>query len=280
VAGAQITEPPRLTEGERWSRELLDALRERRFTPGAWGAFLGDALARSRAVRAGRPDVVRQSRRWGAAGLAAAAPFGAGPVAWWAVWWALIDWHLGMLETPDGDPRPLRAHDALTLARLWAAPVARRHPEPWLVAAALATDVADGALARRHGPTRLGRDFDSTADTLFLDQVLHGAIERRGLDPALLRLERARLATGAAIVLRSYFVRSAAPPAVGHREPAAVLAGAGLVLAAAGRPRPAERLLGAAIGYRALIRARALPPGRPSGGPGRRPCRGSRPSAR
>jgi hypothetical protein len=42
-----------------------------------------------------------------------------------------------------------------------------------------------------------------------------------------------------------------------HRRLAAVLAGAGTVLAAAGRPRPAERLLGAAIGYRSLIRLRA-----------------------
>jgi phosphatidylglycerophosphate synthase len=265
VAGAQITEPPRLTEGERWSRELLDALRERRFTPGAWGAFLGDALARSRAVRAGRPDVVRQSRRCGAAGLAAAAPFGAGPVAWCAVWWALIDWHLGMLETPDGDPRPLRAHDALTLARLWAAPVARRHPEPWLGAAALATDVADGALARRHGPTRLGRDFDSTADTLFLDQALRGAIEQRGLDPRLLTLERARLAIGAAVVCTAYFGRSEPPPPMGLRELAAALAGAGAVLAAAGRPRAAGPLLGAAIGYRALIRIRAPAASAPAG---------------
>jgi hypothetical protein len=256
VARAQVGDPPP-TEGERWSRELLDALRERRFTAAAWRDFMGDALGRSRAIRARRPDVVRQSRRWGAAGLAAAAPFGARATAWWALWWALIDWHLGMIETADGEPRPLRAHDALTLARLWAAPVARRHPEPWIVAAALASDVADGALARRAGPTRLGRDLDSAADTLFLDQLLRGAIERRGLDPSLLRLERARLALGAAVVLAAYFGRSAAPTPVGHRELAAALAGAGALAAAADRPAAAERLLGAAIGYRALIRVRA-----------------------
>jgi phosphatidylglycerophosphate synthase len=162
-----------------------------------------------------------------------------------------------MLETPAGDPRPLRAHDALTLARLWAAPIARRHPEPWLVAGALATDLADGVLARHGGSTRLGRDLDSTADTLFLDQALRGAVDRRGLDPALLTLERARLTIGAGIVLVSYFGRSEPTPAMGHRELAAVLAGAGLMLAAAGRPQPAEHLLGAAIGYRALIRVRA-----------------------
>jgi phosphatidylglycerophosphate synthase len=245
------------TEGERWSRDLLDRLRARHFSAPAWRDFLAESFRRSRAIRARRPRLVRQSRHWGAAGLAAALPFGARPAAWWALWWAMVDWHLGMLETPGGEPRPLRAQDALTLARLWVAPVVRRHPEPWLVGLALATDVLDGALARRLGPTRLGRDLDSTADTLLLDQALRGAVELRGLDPALLTLERARLAIGAAIVCSAYFGRSAPPPAMGNRRLAAVLAGAGALLAAAGRPRPAERLLGAAIGYRALIRARS-----------------------
>jgi phosphatidylglycerophosphate synthase len=256
VARPQVEEG-RPTEGERWSRDLLDRLRAERFGPAAWRDFLDDSFRRSRAIRARRPELVRQSRRWGAAGLAAALPFGARPAAWWALWWAMLDWHLGMLETADGEPRRLRAHDALTLARLWAAPVVRRHPEPWLVGLALATDVVDGALARRIGPTRLGRDLDSTADTVLLDQALRGAIEQRGLDPALLTLERARLAIGSAIVCSAYFGRSVPPPAMGNRQLAAVLAGAGTLLAAAGRPRAAERLLGAAIGYRALIRASA-----------------------
>jgi len=262
VAGPQVArdDAERLTEGEQWSRDLLDRLRARRFSASAWRDFFVDALHRSRVIRARRPDVTQQSRRWGAAGLAAALPFGPRPVVWWALWWALIDWHLGMLETPDGRPRPLRAHDALTLARLWAAPVARRHPEPWLVAAALATDLADGVMARRAGPTRLGRDFDSTADTFFLDQALRGLVERRGLDSALLTLERARLTIGAAVVLAAYFGRSEPTPAMRNRELGAVLAAAGLWLAAAGRPRVAERVMGAAIGYRALIRVRAKAP--------------------
>jgi phosphatidylglycerophosphate synthase len=200
---------------------------------------------------------VRQSRRWGAAGLAAAVPLGVRPATWWALWWALIDWHVGMLETPGGSPRPLRAHDALTLARLWAAPIVRRHPRPALVAPLLLTDLADGALARRAGPTRLGRDLDSTADTLLFDQVLRGAVERRGIDPALLTLERARLLIGAAVVLASYFGRSEPTPPMADRELAAVLAAAGLLCATGGRRRAGERLLGAAIGYRALIRVRS-----------------------
>src|SRR5436305_6744590 len=112
-----------LTEGERWSRELLDRLREERFAAAAWGHFFGDAFRRAALTRARRPELVRQSRRWGGAGLAAAVPFGARPVASWALWWAMVDWHLGMVEG-----RGLAAADALTLARLWAAPVVRRHP--------------------------------------------------------------------------------------------------------------------------------------------------------
>jgi phosphatidylglycerophosphate synthase len=169
----------------------------------------------------------------------------------------MVDWHLGMVESADGRARRLAAADALTLARLWSAPVVRRHPEPWLVAAGMATDLLDGALARHAGPTRLGRDFDSTADTVFLDAALKGAAERHGLDPRLLALERARLLVGTVVTLGSYFGGSSPAPAQRDRGPAAVLAAAGALLAAAGRPRAAEPLIGAAIGYRTLIRVRA-----------------------
>jgi phosphatidylglycerophosphate synthase len=169
----------------------------------------------------------------------------------------MVDWHLGMVETAGGRERPLAAADALTLARLWAAPVVRRRPEPWLVALGMATDLVDGALARRAGPTRLGRDFDSIADTVFLDAALRGAAERHGLDPRLLALERARLLVGTAVTLGSYFGGSSPAPAQHNRGPAAVLAAAGALLAVSGRVRAAEPLLGAAIGYRTLIRIRA-----------------------
>jgi hypothetical protein len=121
----------------------------------------------------------------------------------------------------------------------------------------MATDLVDGALARRSGPTRLGRDFDSTADTLFLNAALRGASERHGLDPRLLELERARLALGTVVTLASYFGDSEPAPQQQNRGLAAVLAAAGALAAASGRTRVAERLIGAAIGYRALIRIRA-----------------------
>jgi hypothetical protein len=246
-----------LTEGEQWSRDLLDRLRAERFTPGAWRRFFGDGFQRARRTRARRPQLVAQSRAWGLAGLAAALPLGPRVAASWAVWWAMIDWHLGMVETAEGRERQLAPADALTLARLWAAPIVRRHPEPWLVAAGMATDLLDGVLARRAGPTRLGRDFDSTADTVFLDAALRGATERHGLDPRLLELERARLLVGTAVTFASYFGASEPAPVQQNRGLAAVLAAAGGFLAVSGRRRLAEPLLGAAIGYRTLIRVRA-----------------------
>src|SRR3954463_6027638 len=116
-----------LTEGELWSRELLDRLRAERFTAGAWRRFLGDGLRRARVTRGRRAALVAQSRAWGVAGAVAAVPFGARAVASWAAWWAMVGWHLGMVETSDGCERGLAAADAVTLARLWAAPIVRRH---------------------------------------------------------------------------------------------------------------------------------------------------------
>ena len=246
-----------LTDGERWSRDALDRLRAERFAPPAWRRFLGDAARRSRGVRARRPALARQSHRWGAIGAAAALPFGPRALAWWVSWWAMLDWHLGMLETSDGRPRRLGPHDALTLARLWAAPVVRRRPEPWLVAAGMGTDLLDGMLARRFAPTRLGRDFDSTADTAFLGAALRGAAERHGLDTRLVQLEAARLAVATAVTFRHYFGRSEPAPPQLDRGPAAALAAAGALLAASGRVRAAEPLLAAATGYRLLTRLRA-----------------------
>src|SRR4051794_29093910 len=87
-----------LTEGEQWSRELLDRLRSERFTPAAWRRFFAESFARARETRGRRPQLVAQSRAWGRAGLVAALPFGPRVAASWALWWAMVDWHLGMLE--------------------------------------------------------------------------------------------------------------------------------------------------------------------------------------
>src|SRR3954469_2472655 len=100
-----------LTEGEQWSRELLDRLRAEHFGAAAWRRFLGDGFRRARVIRARRPGLVRQSRRWGLAGGVAGCPFGARPAASWLLWWAMVDWHLGMVETESGAERLLSAAD-------------------------------------------------------------------------------------------------------------------------------------------------------------------------
>lgn len=51
-------------------------------------------------------------------------------VAWWVLTCAMLDWHLGMLETDGGTPRELGAADALTLTGAWLAPLAGRPPRP------------------------------------------------------------------------------------------------------------------------------------------------------
>jgi phosphatidylglycerophosphate synthase len=246
------------TEGERWARNALDGLRAEGFRPPALLAFLAESFARARRTRGRRPALARQSRSWGAVGLLAAAPVGPGAMAWWAGWWAMVDWHLGMAETEAGHPRDLVGADALTLARLWAAPLARRRPHPALILAAGATDLLDGRLARRAGPTRLGRDLDSAADASFGHAVLSGLVREGRIGPRVLAAEQARLLTGGVVGTVNYLGRSARPETPEERTVAATLSAAGGLLAALGRNRSAEVLLTGAVGGRAVLSMRRL----------------------
>jgi hypothetical protein len=65
------------------------------------------------------------------------------------------------------------------------------------------------------------------------------------------------LLVGTAVTFWSYFGESEPAPTQQNRGLAAVLAAAGALLAVSGRRRAAERAIGAAIGYRTLIRVRA-----------------------
>ncbi len=143
------------------------------------------SLKRSRATRSERPELARQTVIWGVAGGAAwlaacvavrqrtelKLPALAG-LAWWLSEWRMLGWHLGMAEESHGRPHAgLSPADAVTLTRFWlvpALPAAARHAAglPAVIALGGATDWLDGAVARRHGRTRLGRDLDSTADLL------------------------------------------------------------------------------------------------------------------
>src|SRR5918995_251744 len=111
-----------LTDGERWAREQLGALLARRFAPAACGRFLDESWRRSAVTRHQRPALARRARRWAAVGGVSWLALGAGGaepfrrrtregLAWWALTATMLDWHLGMVETPDGRPRNLGAGD-------------------------------------------------------------------------------------------------------------------------------------------------------------------------
>jgi len=265
-----------LTEGERWTREQLEALLARRFSPPAVAAFLAASQRRAGTVRRARPALARRSRRWMAAGAAAYAlpALGGAPLlrrsaraaaGWWAVTSLMLDWHLGMVETEDGRPRNLGPADAATLVRVWLVPLAADTPHPGFAAAAFASDVLDGCLARAGEPTRIGRDLEGLADSAFAAAALRGAVRRGWVAPVVVWGEVARLGAGFAYGLWIYFARAERPdPGVTRAARVTTpVRAAGLVAAGTGRPRAAAALLGGgalgsmvAVG-RALARARA-----------------------
>ncbi|CAA9511615.1 MAG: hypothetical protein AVDCRST_MAG67-2739, partial [uncultured Solirubrobacteraceae bacterium] len=179
-----------LTDGEIWAREQLTLLRTAQFAPRAVGRFLRESQRRANQQRAARPQTVHRMRTWMAAGAAAwvalalaqREPFRRRTPAFaasWALTWLMLDWHIGMLENDDGEPRNLAAADACTLLRVWLAPAAADTPQPWICALAFASDALDGRLARASVPTRLGRDLEGLADAAFAVAALRGA-RRRG----------------------------------------------------------------------------------------------------
>ncbi|WP_041759350.1 CDP-alcohol phosphatidyltransferase family protein [Amycolatopsis echigonensis] len=137
---------------------LLDGLRHGRWRPRAWTRFLLDTVRRSIHQARMRPRALGEITLLHL--VFAAAGRGKRPV-WTMASWVLAATHLGMLE----DRRSLGAADIVTLTRAnlpaitdgWAVPVV-----------ALASDVADGHLARRLGTTsRFGAAADSLADAAF-----------------------------------------------------------------------------------------------------------------
>lgn len=251
----------RLGDGEQWTRDALARLREHGFTPGAWRAFVARSLRRAGDARRARPDLARQARRWGALGglawiaVARRLRLRALPgLSWWLLVVRMLDWHLGMT-----DRSRLSSADAISLARFWALPLIvgvrhRRRTFPLVVAAAAVTDLADGAVARRTGPTRLGRDLDSTADLAFTIATA-GAAAAAGCLPARAAVALLTRATvGAAVTAGGYFGRARRPELRPRRWDAA-LRSAGLVLATAGRTRLATVM---------ILSGSAIPPGRPT----------------
>lgn len=201
-------------EGETWSRDQLVMLRVARWRPRAWWRLLRASFERAGSVRRQRPALARQADVWALAATCGAVTAAAGgtrraPAAvlgWSLACWAMLRWHLGMV-----DRRGLGAGDALTLGRLWGSPLAlvvRRERFVGVVAAAALSDMLDGPLARRDGSTRLGRDVDSAADLA----VLVSACARRDLLPAAARVALAvRVLAPALVTTRQYFGEAQRP---------------------------------------------------------------------
>lgn len=270
-----------MTSGERWTSEQLLTLRNARYTPPAWGRFLAACAHRAGETRRARPQLARQAHVWSAtghiAGLTAAsalrradiaAPLPAPWTAWCLATAAMLDWHLGMLEGPDGERRDLlTTADALTLMRIGLVPFlaatgrgSRR--DAWafsaLSAASAITDVLDGTIARRTGPTRLGRDLDGIADALARLAAARAARRAGWLSAAAGGLVAARHTAPLALVAACYFRTGRRPTTGGFGDkPWGPIALHGGLTLAPGSPRIGSTLVASAS---LVTAARALAP--------------------
>ena len=249
-----------LTEGERWTRVELARLRSGRWRLRAWNTFLRAAQTRANDTRRGRPGLARQEAIWIAVGGAGWLVAGRLPAAsslgqarrWGPLWWAacavMLDWHLGMLETPDGRAVGLGAADALTLARAWLVPAVAARADPTLVLLGGLTDAVDGPVARATRCTRFGHEFDAVVDACFTAAALRGGARRGGLSPLTVHVERGRSVAGIAYVSSAYLLVGRAPAARvrGSGRRAAPVRLAGLVAAGRGHRRLADTLIMAA----------------------------------
>jgi phosphatidylglycerophosphate synthase len=258
---AERYSPRVLTDGERWTATELESLRRQGYRLSAWIAFVAHSLRRSAETRQARPALVRQARRWGALGGLAwivacrgrhRQPGGhaatAAGLLWWLAAWRMLDWHLGMAEGGDGIPRPrLGRADAVTMARIWLVPLlpaiaGTPRRLAFVIALGGASDWLDGALARRDGRTRLGRDLDTFADLVFVQSATCAAYRSGRLGPMAAGAVAARHGVGVGLACGAVFVR-ARRPAIRARRAGALLRFGGLTLAAAGSERPGTALL-------------------------------------
>jgi phosphatidylglycerophosphate synthase len=258
-----------LTEGERWTEDQLTQLRSARWRPPAQAAFILAAQSRANTTRRRRSALARQERAWILTGAAAWLVLGrlrpngvfrrrrSRGLAWWAGCAVMLDWHLGMLETPAGRPVSLGAADALTLIRAWLVPAVAEAGEPRLLLIGALTDLGDGHVARATRCTRFGRDLEGFVDACFFIAALRGAVAAGHLSPRAATLEAARLAAGSAYGAGAYFVTGRAPDRTVTRSgrSAAPVRSAALVAAGLGHRRLADRLLltGTSVAIASLI---------------------------
>ena len=169
-------------------------------------------------------------------------------LAWWLVVWQMLDWHLGMAETGDGRPRVrLSPADAVSLTRFWLVPVVpatagSRAGLPTVILVAGLTDWLDGAMARRDGRTRLGRDLDTTADLAFVVTAAVSARTAGRVTPLAFRALSVRYGSGAVLSAVAVFGR-ARRPAIRARPWGALPRIAGLAVCTAGLRRTGTTVL-------------------------------------
>ncbi len=259
------------TDGELWTVEQLRRLRADRFRLFAVSRFLLASQRRAAQTRRARPDVARREASWaliGAASWLGLAALGAQPfrrrlrsgLTGWTVTVAMLDWHLGMLETPEGRRRNLGAADAATLLRAWLVPAVADAASPRLYGLGFASDVVDGPLARASEPTRLGRDLEGLVDAAFTLAALRGARRSGSLGRMAAGCEAGRLGAGVGCALAVYFGRARAP------DPRLLRAGrllapvraAGLIAAGCGRRRLGEVLVVGGSAASALVAVAAI----------------------
>jgi phosphatidylglycerophosphate synthase len=269
--------PP--TDGERWTRVELARLGDSGWRPRAVLSFLRAAQIRANLTRSRRPALARQEGTWifvGAAGwLVAARLLPSSPFArargrglmWWAGCAVMLDWHLGMIETPEGRVVGLGAADALTLTRAWLVPAVAHRAEPMLLLLGVLTDIADGRVARATRCTRFGRDLEGLVDACFSEAALRGALRAGGVSRLPAALERARLIGGTVWASTVYFAAGRVPDSAMRRSGrgAAPVRVAGLIAGGLGRRDLADRLLvtGTAIAAVGHLRGRHALHGRP-----------------
>lgn len=260
-----------MTEGEAWAQAALADLRARRFAPAAIAAFLAASQRRSRDVRAARPALGAQARRWELAGaaawtglaLAGREPFRRrvrGGLTWWAAVALMLEWHLGMVESEDGEPRPLGPADALTLGRAFLVPVVADDLSGAALLAAGVSDALDGIVARATVPTRAGRDLEGLVDAAVLAAALRCARRTDRLSGGVVALELGRIGVGFGYTVAVYFGRASPPDATAMRagRRTTPLRLGGLMAAGRGQRRIADVLVagGSLASLALLARAR------------------------
>ncbi len=143
----------RSADSRKFVDEILGELSSSHFVPSAWGDFIGRSLTRSVAQIRIRPAAATE--------ITALHLLAAARNPWWAFGsWLLCIAHVGLL----GERSTLGWPNRLTLLRALLPALAQGR---WTSLVAMATDFADGPLARRGEESAFGAYADPIADGVF-----------------------------------------------------------------------------------------------------------------